>query len=526
MNKSLYLVLLSFIFTTCGIQAQEYTVKGQIIGIADTTINLANYFGKKLYFADTTYVDSKGRFEFKPQKREDGGKYALVIPGPKYFDLIVGDDDIELTTNTEDLVANLEYKESKNNQVFLDYIQFINEKMQMRGPFNDCMEDSTKTDDQKEVCREAILSLNEEVIAYQNNLISTYPNLLVAKMVKMTMEVEIPDDITDPKLLELVKDEEDEEKKEKKLKYMWYKDHFWDNVDLSDDRLVKDQAFDRVVEKYATTVIPQTPDSVMVEADRLINKVMGKPNLFKYIVHKFTYTTESSKVMCMDRAFVHMIDTYYKTGMVDWLEDEKLAEIIQASDDKKPTLCGEIAPNVILPDTTEQNWINLHQIESPYTIVAIWESSCGHCKKEMPKLKEVFNTWKDSLTVFAIGNDHENADWIEFIRDKELDGWIHVSDNPQISTPDSARTLIYNRITTLESLNFRASYNIKSTPQIFLLDENKEIIAKQLSADQVDDFMKHLTGMEEKEENIPEIKQERSKKARKEKANKTVGRRP
>jgi hypothetical protein len=37
-------------------------------------------------------------------------------------------------------------------------------------------------------------------------------------------------------------------------------------------------------------------------------------------------------------------------------------------------------------------------------------------------------------------------------------------------------------VTDLKSLNFRKTYDIFSTPQIYLLDENKKIIGKKLDA--------------------------------------------
>ena len=38
------------------------------------------------------------------------------------------------------------------------------------------------------------------------------------------------------------------------------------------------------------------------------------------------------------------------------------------------------------------------------------------------------------------------------------------------------------RVTDLKSLNFRKTYDIFSTPQVYLLDANKKIIGKKLDA--------------------------------------------
>ena len=47
-------------------------------------------------------------------------------------------------------------------------------------------------------------------------------------------------------------------------------------------------------------------------------------------------------------------------------------------------------------------------------------------------------------------------------------------------------------VTDLKSLNFRKTYDIFSTPQVYLVDQNKEIIGKQLDALTVAKMMEHL----------------------------------
>ena len=61
----------------------KYSVKGKINGLKDTVVYLANYYGNKLYYNDTSRVDSKGNFYFKGKPYNECGKYALVMPGPK-----------------------------------------------------------------------------------------------------------------------------------------------------------------------------------------------------------------------------------------------------------------------------------------------------------------------------------------------------------------------------------------------------------------------------------------------------------
>ena len=56
--------------------------------------------------------------------------------------------------------------------------------------------------------------------------------------------------------------------------------------------------------------------------------------------------------------------------------------------------------------------------------------------------------------------------------------------------------LIYSRTTDLLSLNFRTTFDVFSTPKLFLLDSDKKIIAKQLSALQVAQILYRNEGLE------------------------------
>lgn len=469
-----------------GLFAQS-TIKVEVPGTQGQDIYLANYYGNKLYYNDTTKADANGIATFQGKAFEECGKYAVVLPGPKVFDILVAEEDIHVKTSMNNPLKDLEIVKSEENKIFYDYLNFIAARKELRVPLDSCLADSLATDKDKEKCREQLTKLNEEVVGMQKEVVAKHGDKLVGKILNMALEVEVPEEV-------IAKAKEDQS-----IQYYWYRAHYWDHVDFEDPRLVRDQMFHRLIDKYYSKVLPQIPDSLSAEAIKLVERTKNK-DMFKYIVHHITYASETSKIMCMDKVFVTMVEKYYKTGQAEWLSDEQLEKVIESSDKKKNVLCGEPVTNVILPDTSLTNWVNLYEIDAKYTVIAIWESTCGHCKKEMPKLIEVYDKWKEKgLEVVALGNDFETEPWIEFIDEYQLD-WINISDNPAINQADSAAKLIRAGITTLPSLNFRTTFDVFSTPKIFLLDEDKVILAKQLSAEQLDEL---LTRFEEGESEAP-----------------------
>lgn len=462
-------------------QAQvKHTIKGNIKGLKDTTIYLANYYGNKLYYNDTTQVDSKGNFTFKGKPYNECGKYAIVMPGPKYFDIIVAEENIFIEADTSNRIENIRVKESENNKVFFNYVNYINQKMKQRAPIDAILTDSTKTEAEKSAAREQLQKLNDEVIAYQKNLIATKPDMLVTKLIRASMEIEIPEAPAD-----MTEDEK------RKWAYYYFRSHYWDNYDLQDPRLVRDQSFHKLIERFITQTLPQIPDTMIHEAKQLIDRVKGNEDAFKYIVHQFTYNFETSKIMCMDRGFVYMVDNYYAEGLTPWMKEDKIKEMKESADGKRHCLCGETALDIILPDMNNK-WRSMKSLDSKYTLLVIWESSCGHCKKEMPKIKDLYDKWKDKgFAVYAVHNNQEIDKWKKFVEEHNLD-FINVSRTPEIMTQDSATKLVLGGITTIQSLNYHQYWDVNSTPKIYLMDKDKKIIAKSIGAEQLDELLQKL----------------------------------
>lgn len=473
--------LLSTMLCVMPVFAQsKFKIKGHIEGLKDTSIYLANYYGNKLYYNDTAFVDGKGNFAFDGKPFKECGKYAIVVNNSSRMDIVVDEEEIELEFTPDCRIDAIKVKQSKNNKIFFDYVMFISDKMRSRQPLDAALQDSTKTEEEKKPFRQQLTKMNDDVVNYQKDLVAKNPDLLVSKLIKMSMDIEVP---------EAPADSSDEGKK--LWQYFYYRNHYFDNIDLKDPRMIRDQAYHKLIEKYVAQVLPQIPDTMITEVQRLLAAVGDNQDGFKYIVHQFTYNFETAKIMCMDKGFVHMIDNYYAKGLCDWVKKEKIDEMKESADGKRNCMCGEVGPNIILPDTNNV-WRSMHALDSKYTLLVIWEATCGHCKKELPKINELYKKWKSKgLEVFAVHNNMEVDKWEKFVRDEKLE-FINVSRNQFIMTQDSATKLIHGGVTTLQSLNFHQYWDVTSTPKVYLMDKDHKIIAKSLGADQLGDLLNRL----------------------------------
>jgi thiol-disulfide isomerase/thioredoxin len=122
----------------------------------------------------------------------------------------------------------------------------------------------------------------------------------------------------------------------------------------------------------------------------------------------------------------------------------------------------------------------LHNIKARYTVLYFWDSNCGHCKTVTPKLLEVYHKYRSQgIETYAVNIEGDLEGWKKYIEENKLD-WI-------------------NAIDPYRQSSFKKDYDIYATPVIYLLDEKKEIIAKRLAVEQLDEIIEKL--LKESKEN-------------------------
>ena len=73
----------------------------------------------------------------------------------------------------------------------------------------------------------------------------------------------------------------------------------------------------------------------------------------------------------------------------------------------------------------------------------------------------------------------EKAHWLSYIRDHHLTDWVNVYQTPEMKQDDI----------DAKRAGFRQLYDVYQTPTIYLLDEQKKIIGKKLTWEQVDELI-------------------------------------
>lgn len=485
-----HILLLALVATSLATTAQDQRrLQFEIKGTAHDTVFLANYYGNKLYYSDTAVADAKGVSVFNRPGGYLTGVYAVVVPGPKYFELIVNEPVIEMKSDTAALNEKLEVVSSDENRLFLDYIHYLGESRMEADGIKAQMED-LEDPVAKAKLNDRLKGLDSAIKDYQTALVAHNPSTFVAHIVKMSMTPENTEVYRADGSVDSV------------ASYYNFRAHFWDNTDLMDPRNLRTPVFQNKFDEYIGRVIPQVPDTISKYADDLIRRMDDHGDLFKFAVNGITYKYETSKIMGMDAVFVHMAQTYYcpkdgKPNRVDWMTEEKLDKLCERARKEAPLVIGAKATEIILTDTTEANWVSMYNMPDEYVVIVFWDPHCGHCKKVLPKFHE---DWKEKLKplgvgVYAVASASDSVlfhDWKKFIAANDLD-WVNVGRTWHIfEEAKKASWKFIPKYTTIESLNYPDIWDVYATPRFYIVDKERKIVGKQLEADQMVDLVKAL----------------------------------
>lgn len=441
-----------------------YNIKIKINPLKDSLIYLANYFGDKQYIQDSAKCDANSWVNFKGKEKLAGGIYLVVMPGKKYFEIIIDKEQhFSIETDVADPVKNMVVKNSNDNKIFYDYLNFVSSKQKEAEEIQKQFATAKSRADSTQI-QTKLGEIGKEVTSYKEKFIAENPEMLLAKVFNTSRDPEVPEAPTLP-----------DGAKDSTFAFRYYKSKYLDNVDFNDARLLRTPLFHTKLDTYIKKLTVQIPDSINKEADMLVARAKNNKEVFKYVVWYLTNQYETSNIMGMDAVFVHMVKNYYTREQATWIDSVQLYKIQERAKILEPILLGKRAQNLILQDTLG-NPKSLYNIKANYTVLVFWEPDCGHCQKTIPKIKLVYDKVKaKGVEVFAVDTETEMEKWKKFIREKNLN-WINVAD------PD-----LHN--------NFRYEFDINTTPQIFLLDENKKIIAKKIDPKTLEDILEKKLDM-------------------------------
>jgi len=457
------LIMLSTTFCSSGQMKKGYEIPVTISGLQDSAIFLAYHMGDKQYIKDTVKLDSKGGAVFSGAETLPQGIYMIVLPGKQYFEVLISaDQHFSVSCSYTDYFNTLKFSGSDENSAFIVYQKQWVGMQKKATAINKRLQNNRQNTDSLRILSEMQKKQEDSMKSYLHNVIKENDGNLLSVLVKAMLPVEVP-------AISVPQGSKNPDSVKWVLNYIYNKDHFFDNIDINDERLLRTPILQARLNSFFTNVVIQSPDSISKEIDKMIGKVKDNYKVFQFIsVYLFNHFRES-EIMGHDAIVVKLADEIYLTGKADWVSKDFKDDLKKQVDRIRPNLIGVKAHDLVM-NSYKGIFVSLYDIEKDFTILYFWEPDCGHCAEATPKLKALYDKVRNQgVEVFSVCTTGEKAKWEKYIEEHKLD-WINGWD-PERRT------------------NFGYYYNVESTPMIYILDRDKKIIAKKLSVDDIGSFI-------------------------------------
>ncbi len=515
---------IALIFISISNFAQAYKIDVNIKNLPNKEVILGHHFASQLIPDDTITLNAKGYGVFKGKETLPGGMYFLFLPNKSFFDFLIDKDQtFSIIADTADYDNTVRFKGCEENSRFQEYKKYLDNAGKKRKELL-AEREKAKGDKKKLAETDAQLKkIAEESEEYYQKFLTEHPDDFFAKFLKATRQVEVPKTITD-----------------RKQQYYWFRHHYFDNFDVSDPRLLRTPIYENTIDTYLDKVLMQHPDTLIPEVDMLIEKSRTNDELFRYmLVHLFNKYA-SSQIMTSENVYVHIAEKYY-TKEASWSDPEFIADLKKKVKNRKKCLIGVTAQDIVFnevpSDTIGINKLladipklkadglkiekseadsiikynlkvellkeyfdkfsqsgSLNRTHSKYTILWFWTPDCSHCRKETPLFHDLYTEKKLNkknvrvITIFLQKDitdwkrfSEVTKDWLEFLKKHNLENWTNA----------------WNPFDP-----FRINYDIHSSPVLYLLDENKKIIAKRIGYEQAIEMIESVLDKDKQENKI------------------------
>ncbi len=461
-------VFLSFILAVITVMTfsqvkNGYQISFTIDGLRDSTVFLAYHLGDKQYIKDTIRVDNSGRGIFSGKENLPQGIYLVVLPGRRYFEILISDDQhFSFTCSYNDPYSTLSFSGTDENSAFISYQKNWIAMQQRATGLNKRIQNNKQNNDSIKILTGLLKSYEEKMKSYLKSVVDENRDNLLSILVKAILPIDmpvitVPGNSSNPDSLKWV------------LTYNYRIDHFFDLIDLTDERLIRTPILQSKLSTFFKNMVIQSADSINKEIDRIIEKCGGNYEVFQFVSSFLFNHFRESEIMGHDAVVVKLADDIYLSGKADWVSEEFKDDLRKQVELIRPNLIGRKGENLVM-DSYKGIYVSLYDIEKDYTILYFWEPDCAHCNEATSRLKAYYEKARDEgIEIFSVCTAADKAKWSKYIEDNNLT-WINGWD-PQ-------RTTRYDYY-----------YNVRSNPMVYILDKNKTIIAKKIAVEDIGSFI-------------------------------------
>jgi hypothetical protein len=467
--KKTFIALGFLLITFCG-YSQGYEIHLTLKPFTSAKVYLGYHYGKVKAVADSVILDDNSTGIFKGKEKLAGGIYFIVSPKKEIlFELLIDQQQqFSIYADSARLPASITFTGSPENKTFLEYTAFMNNHGKELNSQQEAL-GKAKTKNDSATLKVEIKKVNEEVKTERDEVQNKAPNSLLATLLRALKEPVVPPTPTSAN-----------GRPDSTFAYRYYKEHYWDNISFTDDRLIRTPIFEPKLDRYYKDMVSPEPDSITREIDHMLLFSRTNKDMFKFLLVYFTQKYINPEYMGQDAVFIHIFEKYINTGQADFFTEKYRKFVDDRAYSIMANLIGQPAANLEMTDSAGKSK-SLYEIPANFTVVCFWDPTCSHCKETIPKLDSMYQAkWKyQGVQIYAVMVDGGQDNWRNFIRTHNLGDWVNVYQT----------TAQHDAAVAAGRPDYRQLYDVYQTPVLYLLDKEKRIVAKKLTYQQVDEVI-------------------------------------
>ncbi len=424
--------------------------------------------GKKTTTLDTLTTDKNGHAVFNHAPLP-GGLYLFTFPEKRWFIEYIIDDDnqqFSITTDTTDFFHHIKVKKSKENKALFEYQLDVYNLRRLSRKYTILYRKNIKNADSTKKYKELYENLSKDYQKKLKEYTRKYKGTFLATIINVSKEVTVP---APPHLDTVSEDRKNVYIAE--FRYQYLQEHFFDNVDFSDTRLIHTSILTNKISEYYGKIVSTKPDTLIKVTENLLSKISNE-EVYRFVFSFILSNVERGGKWYSEALFLHLASNYVLAGKTPWLSKAQQAQVKFQYSEMAPTITGRPFPTLELTNVLNKQKFVVDDIHAPITIVYFWSDQCGHCKRFTPGFHELYQKYrKKGMMVVAVTATNDFRNWVKYFVKKKYTDWLNAYYEGD-----------YNRLLHL--------YNIYMTPHTFVLDKNKIIIKKDPTLQELEEILK------------------------------------
>ena len=445
MKKTLTLVCLCVVALTA--HSQSYEITFVLDQMEQPMLYIGQHHVDQYIVLDSARLQKGGRYVFKGNRKWERGTYVLIDSTKKKAISDFTIDDSRRFTISGDSNLTAEKVTVKGSDANTRMFEYIGRNNVARARARKIEQDRKSDDEAIQQKADAEMeALSNEMIAFEADMMQKYSKYHFFQLQQMFNGPSVPDEVED--------------------KAVYYRTHYWDNIDLKDHSLVyTPDLFNKMNYYFFGVLYHADADTICRYADMLLQRIEGDTLMMRYFLDFIMPRYyKSTKNIGWDQVWCYLVRQYYLTGKCGFATPGEISNKRQTCEFLEKSLIGANGIELFMADTNQsdnaEDWISSHRFPEKYVILWFWDPDCHHCQEQTATLITLYNSLGEAgnrpFEVYAVGYESDVQKWKNYVKKHNLP-FVNVG-GPNVN------------------VDYQEAYNVHGAPTMIILNADRQII--------------------------------------------------